>query len=78
MLNNKDVWKRFKTWNVLELKNCIFIKIFLNAFFEMTILLGFDLKGCLNLEILPNIIKYLTSLKILNLKYYKKLRILPR
>lgn len=39
LVNKKEVWKKLKNLNVLQLKNYIFIKEFLHLFFEIAILL---------------------------------------
>nr|XP_024392367.1 uncharacterized protein LOC112290406 [Physcomitrium patens] len=77
MLHDKDVWKKFGSLNVLQLRNCSFIETLPNLFYKITTLLELDLGECSNLTMLPNELEYMTSLKILNLQYCERLKLLP-
>lgn len=73
MLNQKDVWKKFKTLNVLYLENYTFIQEFLKSFFEMDILFELDLKIYSKMILLVNKLEYLILLKKIDLNQLKKI-----
>nr|PNR34892.1 hypothetical protein PHYPA_022790 [Physcomitrium patens] len=77
MLHDKDVWTKFKSLNVFQLRNYSFLENFLNLFFRIPTLLKLDLERCSNLIMLPNELEYIFFLKILNLKDCNRLRLFP-